>query len=1350
MAKSSSKSKPKSSSKPKSGSSAAAALEGYFYQLDVSIWLALDLLINKQISYSVQLEPASAEDLETELDASDTGKLALNVAVSSRRLVVQVKSRGTGPWKYGDLRSLLQHGTNRQSAAARLQNKDVHYLLVTSADLDGVARRLWVAYPGDRPDPSGMPHEIRQILPADAPGRVGVLSNLDREKLDARIRNLLEDLFRVPHARYQECLDALRAEAMSRMRGAAHGVWTRAELQDLIRRFDGYFASSPEIESYVKPNNWQQFWDTLWQNHAVIITGASGTGKTRTADVLLDELRGRVPGLLPVAVVGGPAQIRAHRAPGPVVFSIEDPWGRYRVDPSAEPWNDELAKLLSSASDNRKFIITSRSDVFAESGKKKGLPGRYFVALEAENYGEQELAALFENRVKRVARPLQAVALRFKSEVLSRLTLPLEIQRFFDDLAEGHRADENDAQLVYRCIDEANRDAIERTLMQQVEARGAWMWAALVWGLLKAAPKQSRQLFEAVQAELAKRDLALEDGLEPFVGFLVNSRNLRQAEGGVVTYYHPRVEAGLLGALKAKAGLSARMLNHLLEIFAAIDTGADDWGRRSAANLVQAIRREEGLNVGLPIAVAQRLDAWIADRLLIDGDDFPTDLQLAADVGSAECKPSEVARWLLHVEREPPDWGFGSPWSPNPDSNDWYRFVAADPTTEAICGRFVREILPTNRVSYPRDFADHLARMSPHLGPAFRDAAVEILGFGYLSNAATVAEGAVADLDGFGPVLDNAIEARRDALQQDHADLWLAVANSEYSEDYAEHLSSQVGEDIYGADVLLGAYVERLREQHGWEAVQRHPRVRDLLDAWVSVLPRPRFEGEGVALNDGEIAGLLEAAWGLPEERQVWNKMSRTWCGVCGAKLRERIVLGHENMDIRAEAVSCFATYLAGDAESVARELPPLSDSNRAIELIHDLRELSKSGETQPNAEAIGRSVIEVLPEFAKPVGEAILTSGGETVFRGEALALVRNLDLTGNDGFQLLQARLLAASGDDVSSTLGRILALKPGTFDRRQAAQTGAAELAAERRIWPLIETCLRHPLASVRVVALGSLAARDADGALSPDLLALADDKSSTVRKALVGLLKERPELAHIDTLVKLTGDQWTPTESYGHPADFPIAVAAAEALGVLPELPARILPVLEEIIRRTSDTELRILLLLAITNNGGADGRRIALNMALSFGAPAISEAACEVIAAAQSALEAEDVAKFDRKQVEKRAARVAVSVIHVIARHATDDRIEDMAQFVGGLNARRVLLVPLFLAVRDKRTKELAGRIADLLGKPLADRIVAAAEGGAKLETEAFDGLGDARAVFAVNKRLHELFEDRRTGAAPGS
>lgn len=53
----------------------------------------------------------------------------------------------------------------------------------------------------------------------------------------------------------------------------------------------------------------------LHDNHAVIITGASGTGKTTASLVLLDELRAEVPGLTVVPVTQGPQQVRTDQHP---------------------------------------------------------------------------------------------------------------------------------------------------------------------------------------------------------------------------------------------------------------------------------------------------------------------------------------------------------------------------------------------------------------------------------------------------------------------------------------------------------------------------------------------------------------------------------------------------------------------------------------------------------------------------------------------------------------------------------------------------------------------------------------------------------------------------------------------------------------------------------------------------------------------------------------------------------------------------------------------------------------------------------------------------------------------------
>jgi len=80
-------------------------------------------------------------------------------------------ARKTGPWKVGELASLLQHGTDRLSAAERLKDSQVNYLLVTSADVDGVARQGSF---GESPKKLKLPAMIARAVPKDAAGRIGI------------------------------------------------------------------------------------------------------------------------------------------------------------------------------------------------------------------------------------------------------------------------------------------------------------------------------------------------------------------------------------------------------------------------------------------------------------------------------------------------------------------------------------------------------------------------------------------------------------------------------------------------------------------------------------------------------------------------------------------------------------------------------------------------------------------------------------------------------------------------------------------------------------------------------------------------------------------------------------------------------------------------------------------------------------------------------------------------------------------------------------------------------------------------------------------------------------------------
>ena len=104
-------------------SGAANALEGYFYQLRVSVLVALNEVLARRMAHEVELEPATQEDLELQVE-EEPGALAEHLNFDGYHLIIQCKLKTTGPRKIDALTRLLTAGgPKRISAAERLQRR---------------------------------------------------------------------------------------------------------------------------------------------------------------------------------------------------------------------------------------------------------------------------------------------------------------------------------------------------------------------------------------------------------------------------------------------------------------------------------------------------------------------------------------------------------------------------------------------------------------------------------------------------------------------------------------------------------------------------------------------------------------------------------------------------------------------------------------------------------------------------------------------------------------------------------------------------------------------------------------------------------------------------------------------------------------------------------------------------------------------------------------------------------------------------------------------------------------------------------------------------------------------------
>jgi hypothetical protein len=1280
-----------------SGGSGRDSLGGYEYQIDVSIWFALQLLVASKLSQELVLEPPSEEDAEAEMIETVPGRLSSNLQVENYTLVVQAKLRGGDAWSVPGIEALLKHGSDRRvSAAKRLADPHIRYVLVTSAALNGGVKGLKVRQPGEWPKPEDMPASIVKLLGKGAAGRVAVLGSEDEERLESDIKLLLIKLFMVPNERYEECRDALREEARVRILKAGGGRWHRQDVEAVIRGHEGRLATSMEVEQYVKPTNWSELLTTMKEKHAALIIGQSGTGKTLATQVLYDELRQQIPGLKRVKITRGPAQLRGDETELPVLYDIEDPWGKFDFDAENRIWSSELDGVFRHASHDRMYVATTRRDV-AHSAKVLKNMRTWQVPLEAEHYGDRERAVLFGNRVASLPWELRLPVGAASQTVLRELATPFEIQKFFDAVLNLDRKTFSDDEgWIKKAIEDAHENSIERTVIEQIEHRKDVSAAAVVWALLKVADKFSFADLLPLDRALSKRVSQLPRGVTPLAQFLVAARNLKQREE-FVSYYHPRVEAGVEKLLRDEHILTSNTLETLIDVWLSFHDG-DERGAGMAANLLGAIPKKSQISIVPTPENYTKIDGWLEARLADSTLKFEEELRLAAAAGSDASGPVEVARYLLHRE-ERGEWYVLGHWRAPKRSDEWYSAHGADPRTRLLVERFIRDVLPFSNGRYEAEFPKDLKRLVPDLSTAFLDAAHTIVGFGVVNSDGAIVEGALDDLTGFASVLSEGFDAMtytpEEAAKRETLDL--ALRNGEYSDEHAEHLGDN--EDGYTASQFVKAYVRRVRKTESWQRLDAGPH-RDLLrpywlealleevkDPWDDEDKTGKGRPRAVA-DPEEIQGVFAAASNTEEEGLLWYVINFAWNQHNLASLIARIKEGHPSRKVRLGALTCLIEQAPGKLSMLWDELYSTGSSFRLVEIALDLAYLryERAGDWKNHGPAASAAMA-LLPRPFQEFGEAFLEvlHGRRATVSKSAQALIEALENKTEDT-RWIRLAIGNPQGQGWQEDVRWIL-------DHTDKPQAGAEAVAAAERagLKEDIESSLTHKFARVRAEALRATA--DAEVApLSSELLGMASDKGRAVRAALAVALTAKTDSSHMPALLQLAGDSYSTGNHYvGDNAVLPIARDAIAAIKLYGTLSRKNAEDLRSIGISSDDPTLRGLIFDLLATNGGTFGLMQLFDLATTPGRGFVRRQAAAGLLSSLNSIPPELVVKITPELLESQIASVAARLALVLGVAGGKHEVKKAAESLAASNHRRVLLVLLIRARHDigsRQAKEL--------------------------------------------------------------
>jgi hypothetical protein len=1307
--------------------SGAASMAGYEYQIDVSVWLALDIVLANRSAHELILEPASQEDIEADLTEFEPGRVASAMALGTYRLVVQAKLRNGDAWSVSGVRALLLHGQARESAAQRLENPAARYLLVTSAGVNGEARNLQVRSADTWPLASQMPSSIASVLPANAGGRVAILANCDEERIRGEIKRLLTEGFRVPFAKWHACHTHLREEARARMAHAGGGCWSREDMERVISHHEGYFASSPELEHYIHPTNWQVLRDQIRERHAAVIVGQSGTGKTLATRKLYQELRMEIPGLARVPIAGdatGAWQLREDKTPPPVLYDIEDPWGKIDFIPDRRIWNAQLKAFFSEARADRMFVATTRIDVAHSAGALETVdPWRF--ALESEHYGPDQRHQLFGTRIASLPLPLRPVVRASEDRVLEALASPLEIQKFFDALrlGGGGEVDETDRSAVDRAIAQAHHDAIERTVIDQIEQRGDVRAATVLWCLLQTGDRLDRRFLRQVEDRLADEMQEFEKGVSPLVDFFVAARNFRQVDT-VISYYHPRVEAGIEQAMARAETATRKTIRLVVDVLASLDTADDFDGIHAAARLLAAVAHYDRFKVGAGKATQESIDQWLAERLNQRADGFEESLRLAAAVGSSRSNAAELARFLLH--RPDPDFPGMHEWGPPPHDAAWYERLRADPLTRAVLYDFVWMILPYETTSFYDGFADAAARLADNLTPAFMNAAAIVLQFGVISNDGAIAEGALKDLDGFERIVDGAIEVQMtyEDLSDAQAAERLAIVNGELNDDHAEYLSTN--DDGYTADRLLRTYVETVRRRAGWQRLAQHRHLGRLRSYWLRALEKD------AKADPAEIAAAVQAGYGHPGEGMVWQVLSAAWSPEFANLLQQRLLEGFPDRHVRMDALSCAILHLGDRLGGIFGRLRAQNNTARLVEIAIDLAALQRIEEPREDGtpQSVAARAARFLPEpYGDVLSAAQALARSETPILSEpARSLISDMGASTEDLriFRIeLDEHMVLPVEDDIRWLLAH-------------SADDGAAGLALKAAVRHAmvadVRAALTHRFAHVVALALEAIAAPLAPP-LSKDLLAFAEAKASPVRRALLRVLDSKPHPSHLPCLLILSRDHWTERSAYGDESeDFPIARAAVSAIEKSGMLDQSMAQQLFHSAVSTQDYVLRRKVFALLVRSGEVEMHKSLLNLAIDPARTRTAAAAAGALYSNAAHLDPALLAAVTPQIVETRGELAALLLFVLVARRADAAQTLTIVQTLAVSESRRVFLLVAIKELQD-RDPDFAARIATMM--PLGHAAIAWVRAGADeaLDERLLHDLGDDPSVNAVTRFL---------------
>jgi hypothetical protein len=1150
-----------------------SGLRGYEYQITVTVWLGLKLLLETRACRELEIEPASQEDIAAKLNVSpeqSTGMVGLKFKKID--LDIQVKSRRGAVWTKSAFKSVLkgkpaakkktgkkvkksksgkpakaiapaQSKSPRTHPLERLkQDSNRRYLFITDAQLHSELSDFSVTEIGNASSAKKLPVKLAFGEEKEIAPRLGVIEQMSEHRVALEIKQILSQYGHVQPSQINVTIDELKAAVRRKLLKESAGPWKIEDLEGVLKNNSGMPSAPKKV---IFPLNIEDIRSQLGEG-AVILSGQSGTGKTILAELLEYEHRmNSEPFEIITAAKAGVIR-KLIQSPGRHLFFLEDPWGHYQIEADADHWRSELPKLLSQASPEKRFLITTRSAV-EELAFKGIIPDeikKAEIVLRNEDYSTNLRKEILETLMQH-GKPWQVdFAKHHADEIVAALKSPYSIDRLTQRLKQ---AESPEKIKLADLIKQSAVETVSTTLSGEIEELGENSITAAIalWTLFTTrkivTSEETRELGRSIKeggygSRLDTHSLLM---WLKRMGYLIEARNGYSM--------HPTVMEGLEALLKKHLVLADEIVSARLRELAAAGDGSQ---------LEILAKQIKGRQLAVPAPAQTALNRHLLDQLRKSDDPGWGQAFRTLATFSTSADPIPLLVKSLNVLEDDKFPGFAR-FAPGKLDAKTVTALKASPEAKKIAERFIRDVLFENNIlaGDSDELVNFFKVLEWDFSQTFYDLAKQALKEDRQASIGLFVEAALQTSDRFAVDLTTAALDAQKAYED-----WINTSDKlrteadqdELDADYAAHVLEEGADRWYVPGEAVKALTRIRRQREGFDWIVSHPRRKELLWAWAETID--------AAVTDEELSALRRAC-GADLMTVYWEAASKA--------RRDNLA-----PDIAQELKTAPQNFLKDGLRSLSQLVPAekwealLEKSftdvavDRKLELVscgvsHDLHGMRHDGLRKALFSA--SQAVALGTCYEKSAAPVVLDQEQQEFLAGiipkapEPLALAALGALGFPQGLTATSLpRLLKSKSSEIREGAIHALNQTIDGFDTRAALRDALAD------------DDYRCRALALRLLAI------DAKPDDMARILAMHMDPSTAVRRACAEVIGMNKWSSGIPVLLKLMYDTRNVTEGVGlfigNNAEFAVARAAATAFSPFPSLSKEVLDKIIECIEK----------------------------------------------------------------------------------------------------------------------------------------------------------------------------------------